>query len=166
MSKAQLDLTFGILMLVLLAIVAWIIIPIGIVVPSNIQVAALSPDFWPKTIILLAAIASILVVLQAWRDLGQPEESDDGEDRYYAFTPALIRVLATPVGILAIYYAMQWSGIVFGSMLLLAGLIFLAGERRWWLITLNAIVLPSLLYIFFVYLANIPLPLGIFEQFR
>ncbi len=40
------------------------------------------------------------------------------------------------------------------------------GETRWRLIVLIAIILPAVLYAFFVYVANVPMPLGLFEQFR
>ena len=165
-SRAYLDLMFGVAMLVLLALVWWVLIPVGIVVPSNIDVAALSPDFWPRTIVLLALVASILVVLQAWRDMRMPSRPEDSDEEYYPLAKALARVMLVPVGVLAVYYSMDIGGIVFGSMLLLGVLIVMAGEKRWWLVLANAVILPMLLFGFFTELANVPLPLGLFEQFR
>jgi len=40
------------------------------------------------------------------------------------------------------------------------------GEKRWWLIILLAAGLPLLLFFFFNNVANIPLPLGVFERWR
>ena len=169
MRRAYLDLLFGSLMLVLLGMIWWVIIPIGIVVPKSIDSAALSPDFWPKIVVLIASIASFFVLLEAWRDIGRPEAEGGTEldgDIYYPMLQAASRVAAVPIGILVVYFAIAISGIVAGCMILLAVLIRLAGEKRWWLVVLNAVVLPMLLYWFFTYLANIPLPLGLFEQFR
>jgi len=167
MKSAHLDILFGGFMLALLALVWWVIIPVGIMVPKSIDTAALSPDLWPKIIVLIASISSVFMLLKAWRDVRQPERDSKPDDEvYYPMLQAVGRVAAVPLGILAVYYAMWISGIVASCIILLALLIRLAGERRWWLIALNAVVLPMLLYGFFTYLANVPLPLGLFEQLR
>jgi len=50
------------------------------------------------------------------------------------------------------------------GMALIFILMIFSGYRRWWLIILLSLLVPILLYGFFVHVANIPIPLGIFES--
>ena len=52
---------------------------------------------------------------------------------------------------------------VIPSIVTILLLVYFAGERRWYLSLLIGVLLPVLLYGFFVYVARIPIPLGIFE---
>ncbi|MFT7532515.1 MAG: putative tricarboxylic transport membrane protein [Gammaproteobacteria bacterium] len=52
------------------------------------------------------------------------------------------------------------------GMVMIFGLMMFAGERRFLLAAAIAISIPLLLYFFFVHIASIPIPLGIFESLR
>jgi hypothetical protein len=49
---------------------------------------------------------------------------------------------------------------------LIFGLMVFGGERRWGLAATVAAGVPILLYAFFVHVAGIPIPLGVFETLR
>ena len=52
------------------------------------------------------------------------------------------------------------------GMVLIFTLMLFAGERRYMLALSIAVVTPLVLYFFFVHVANIPIPLGVFESLR
>lgn len=63
--------------------------------------------------------------------------------------------------LLGYYQLTRYAGIVLASALALPALSFLYGERRPHILVALAILLPTGLYAFFVYVAKIPMPLGI-----
>ena len=176
-QKANREIALGITIIVLTAIGAFIAIPAGIVMPENIGVLALAPNFWPLVVVAMAGLAGVAIAVHGIADLRQsghvevtPMLSDDypvdidGDER--PFLEALTRVAITISVLFALYFAIPWAGIVLSSSAVLVFLTFFAGERRWRIILPVAVLLPLLLYVFFVHIANVPMPLGVFEAFR
>ena len=64
------------------------------------------------------------------------------------------------------YVLIPFLGMVVPGMAVIFGLMVLGGERRWLLAAAVAAGVPLLLYVFFVHVAGIPIPLGIFETLR
>ena len=147
-----------------------VLIPWGIDQPGNVEHAALAPDFWPQ---IIAVIMMALGALQALR----PAPDDDDEDEDDAETedgaegagrrPHRLAGLAVVLGALFGFYVLIPSlGMVGPGMVIIFGLMVFGGERRWLPATLIAAGVPILLYLFFVHVASIPIPLGIFETLR
>lgn len=175
------DMCAGIAM-VLLSLAAWLVIfPSAIVTPQGVDIRALSPDFWPRVIMLMAGLAGLALALQgviAYRKFSQTQnhviqgESDKVDFTCESDTPAkelsparaYFRVAIVVASLLAVYYLIPLIGMVVATTLLLLFLPWFAGEHRWKLILVLAIPLPILLYAFFVHVASIPIPLGIFEE--
>ena len=72
-------------------------------------------------------------------------------------------VLAT---LFVFYFLIDHLGMVVPGIAVIFGMMWFAGERRYALMATVAVVVPVLLYVFFVHVANIPIPLGIFESLR
>lgn len=139
-----------------------VLIPWGIDQPGNVEHTALAPDFWPQ---IIAVIMMVLGVLQAIRPAPDDEDEDGGEDsgRWLHRLPGL----AVALGALFGFYALIPSlGMVVPGAALIFVLMAFGGERRWLLAAAVAAGVPLLLYAFFVHVAGIPIPLGVFETLR
>jgi len=66
--KLNSDFSLGVVLIILAAIGFWVIIPVGIVTPKSVDVAVLSPDFWPKIIIGLLGLVGFLLSVKGWRE--------------------------------------------------------------------------------------------------
>ena len=153
----------GIGALVLGLLIFFVLIPAGIDRPGSVEHAALAPDFWPKIIAAIIIAMGLLLTVKPAQ-----EEDEDGEEGGDA-VPWRQRLpgLAVALGALfAFYFLIPLLGMVAPGMVLAFGLMVYAGERRWPRIVTIAAGVPILLYFFFVYVASIPIPLGVFESLR
>lgn len=173
--KALQDICAGTFM-ILLALASWLVIfPAAIVAPQGVDIRALSPDFWPNVIMLMGGLGGLALALQgiiAYRKISQEQaQAGQGFSCQSVAPPqelptgrAYFRVAIAIVSLLIVYYLIPLIGMVLATTLLLLFLPWFAGENRWRLILVTAIPLPLILYAFFVYVANIPIPQGFFEE--
>jgi len=157
----------GIFFLIASALSYFILIPKGIVVPNNIGHFTTSPSFWPNIIIGIIALMSLLMIFTKNEVVNTKKVETDNNDDIK--TPLLIRIprLFIVLGLLfSFYYFIEQLGMVVPGMVLIFILMTYAGYRKWWLIIFLSLFVPVLLYVFFVHVANIPIPLGIFESLR
>lgn len=138
-----------------------VIIPAGIVLPGGIEIAALSPDFWPQLVMMGLAVAGAIVLFQGIFPGGTgPRES---EEESLSFGIASLKLVTAILAVFVYYFAITYLGIVLSSCIMLVGLMMLGGERRLAILLPTAVILPVLLFYFFTYVANVPLPLGMFQ---
>ena len=143
-----------------------VLIPWGIDQPGNVEHTALAPDFWPQ---IIAVIMMALGVLQAVRPVPDDEDEDGGghggEDsgRWLRRLPGLAVALGALFGF---YFLIPSLGMVVPGVAVIFGLMIFGGERRWGLAATVAAGVPILLYVFFVHVAGIPIPLGVLETLR
>ena len=149
----------GIVLVVIGLLVFFVLIPVGIVSPSNLDNLAIAPDFWPRIVAGVFTLMGIVIAVKSGGEAADGEQSIPWSGRL----PRLAVVLAALFGF---YFAISSFGMVAPAMALIFGLMLFAGERRWWLMILVSTLVPILLYIFFVFVANIPIPLGLFETLR
>ena len=141
----------------------FVLIPIGIDSPDYVEVLALAPEFWPIIVGCLFTLSGIFMAVRPF------EEKEDDEEGAPEPVPWLERLpkLALVLGCLFIFYfAAPYLGFVVPAFVLTLILAWFAEERRWHTLILVAIIPPVLLYVFFVFIANIPIPLGYFEFVR
>ena len=152
----------GVLMLGLL--IFFVLIPYGIDQPGSVEHSALAPDFWPRIIaVIMMAMGLLLAVRPVPDDDEDEEQGDEHDDRWLRRLPGFAAALGALLG----FYALIPSlGMVVPGVAVIFGLMVFAGERRWRLVTAIAVGVPILLYAFFVYVAGIPIPLGVFESLR
>lgn len=172
------EIRVGLIIIVLALLSLFVLIPSGVTVPESVEIRVMSPDFWPLVVSIAAAIAGVFVLVGGVLELKHhhlteitttPDESipvETHDNVYRPFGEAAVRVAVTVGVLFALYFAIPHIGIVVGCMALLIFLIRFTGEKRWTMIIAIAVILPLILYGFFVYVANVPMPLGVFEQFR
>ena len=154
----------GIGVLLLGIAIFFVLIPAGIDQPGNVEHAALAPDFWPRIIagiIILTGLA--LTVRPAAAEEDDEEEASEDGGGWLQRLPGLAVALGTLFGF---YFLIPFLGMVAPGVALILGLMVYAGERRWPLGIAIAAGVPILLYVFFVYVASIPIPLGVLDNLR
>lgn len=160
------DVITAVLFIVLGLATIFALIPSGVIVPGSVQISALSPDFWPYTIAWGVVVSSAFLLLEAVvLKVPNAEDEDSAEDAKYnlATLPAALRVVVLIFALFLFYFALTTMGIVAGSIVLMPAMMLYFGERNWKYIVPLSILLPIGLYLFFLHVAGIPMPLGMFE---
>ncbi len=152
------DIATGILLMLMALLLVFVLIPFGVVEPKKVKFAALSPSYYPRLVGYCLLAIGGLIVATRWLGHNQTEaESTPQQSRSSAVLLLLFSIL------LVFYWTLPLAGFVLGSALALACLLLLAGERRPLMILTISITVPSLLYLFFTKVANIPIPAGVLE---
>ncbi|MEH6627730.1 MAG: tripartite tricarboxylate transporter TctB family protein [Motiliproteus sp.] len=141
-----------------------VIIPSGIVSPGAVEIEALSPAFWPQVVLIGLAIAGGIILFQGFFPSATDCQDDDISEPTLALPVVIAKLIIAVTVLFSFYYAIDYVGIVLSSIVTLIILMLLGGERRPILLSLVAVILPVLLFYFFTYVANVPLPLGLFES--
>lgn len=172
-STLRNDIFIGLFLVLIALLGLFVIIPNGVMSPGDVDIAALSPDFWPNIIMGGLAFAGATILLRGLIHQSQGKRpllacpkrpgADPAADAGYM---ALLRVILCIAGMFLYYWSIQHIGIIVSSSLAIIAFTLLGGERRYGLQLAIAILLPLGLYYFFTYAANIPLPLGVFESWR
>ncbi len=157
MMMPRKDVIAGILMLGSGALVIWVLIPLGVAEPKSVKFAALSPSYYPR---IIAGALMLLGAGALLRAFTQGNADDQAVDRHP-------NAVGRTAGFLAILFvlalALNWLGFVLGCGAAVFAAMTLAGERKIWLSAAIALVLPLVLYFFFLKVARIPIPLGILD---
>jgi len=166
MAKTQKNIYLGVGLAVVFGIILFFVIPRAIVVPGNIKIISLRPDFWPGTLCVAIIVISFFLVLVSYYE---KQVSKNPPERLTSSPPIpvtksfeIVKPLVVIIGLIAYYYALEPLGIIISSILALFGLALLYGERKFSTLIPLAILLPIILYFFFSKVANIPLPAGFF----
>jgi len=161
--KASPELIVGLAVMALaVAGLGWLI-PTGIVLPGGERSLLLSPDFWPRLLFWLLLAMGLCLCLAALRS-NRPATPKADEGLQPMTWASFARGLLFVAGLFTYYWAIRWLGIVPASTLILIGAMRLGGQKRWLPLLLTAVLLPLATYLFFVHVAKIPMPLGMFEQ--
>ena len=134
------------------------LIPLGVEDPGSINVRALGPAFWPSIVSGLLIAMGVIITVQAARRL-QADNTDEEAGGGFA----TMRWLAALVLLAGLYVGLHILGMVLASMIALAAFMLLGGERRALLIAIISLALPLVLFVFFRYVANVVIPLGVLE---
>ena len=141
---------FGLLLILLL-------IPRGVVEPGNVELAILSPSYYPKIISYILILIGLGIFIKNFPN-GFFEESEKIEKKY------LFRILIIFITILTIVFFLPTFGIPLTSGIALLFLLMLGGERRPVVVFLVSTLVPLLVYLFFTKVAQIPIPNGLLES--
>ena len=161
MRMALKDIIFGAGLLVAALLVLFWLIPFGIDSPGAIANRALAPAFWPRIIVIGMIGLSVLLVLQGLLALRRPPLDPEA---IREFNPGgELKMLVATAALFVYAWLLTWAGIVASSVLALIFFTVLHGERRIRIVLPVAILLPLALYLFFREIAQVPMPLGIFE---
>ncbi|MEY3942704.1 MAG: hypothetical protein RLZZ133_394 [Pseudomonadota bacterium] len=151
------------------------LIPNFISVPSNMARLVLSPAFWPEILAGMAMLAGVFVLVGAFRQPAKPNSQDlaplltipedqqasnDSPPLQEVSEPSLVRLLAfvTAMALYAKY--LEYLGMALASILMLLISFYLLGEKRIGLVLSVSILLPLVLYAFFLHVAGVSIPQG------
>lgn len=110
------------------------------------------PGAYPQFVLALLAICAVGVMVTP------DDRTPDSQPRDWKY------VIAVFGAILAYVIMLATIGYLLATLVFVTGMLLLAGERRWYVITLYAVVLPlALFYVFSGYL-SIALPGGFIEE--
>ncbi len=152
------DLILGGVTIAFACLALFVVIPAGVENPGQINVMALGPSFWPSVIAVFICSMGILVALQAYRSHRNRKSSEADEPANFAPT----RWIGALVLLAGYYLLLDILGMVVTSALALLTFMLLGGERRPVLIVAITVILPVALFLFFRYVANVSIPMGIF----
>ncbi len=153
------DAIAGALMLGFGALVIWVLIPLGVAEPKSVKFAALSPSYYPRIIAGALMLLGVGTLMRAF--IRMPVDEQPGERH----PSAVFRTTVFLAILLFLALTLNWLGFILGCSIAVFAAMTLAGERRLWLSVPIALLLPLLLYFFFLKIAYIPIPLGILQPF-
>ena len=152
MTEERRDLFLGLGVACFGTILLLLLIPQGVVVPKGVRSAVLSPDFWPRAIAGFLVVTGLFLALQSkLATTAVTLERHSG---------TVLRLLAALVLLGAYYWLIQPLGMVVASMLAILAFGLLGRARNLVVLLLTAVILPLLLYAFFVKIAGLPIPTG------
>ena len=160
------------------------LIPNFISVPGNMARAVLSPAFWPEILAVMAMLAGVFVLVGAFKQSSEIQASDaspssdapTGEsapagesstasppqalDQQVSPRSDLIRLLTFVVAMALYAKYLDYLGMALSSVLMLLVSFYLLGEKRIGLVLSVSILLPLVLYTFFLHVAGVSIPQG------
>lgn len=164
MHSALKTLLLGAVLIFVALLLLLVGIPIGIWVPAHLGPGALSPAAWPRAIALGLLMLGTLITAQAvlQRRAHSLIERVTAAKETHSLSPySTLKTIAAMAMLFGYYLLVRWLGIVLASAVALPALSVLYGERRFRLLIGIGLILPTALYAFFVYVAKIPMPLGV-----
>ena len=151
------DLICAIIMLVISALLIWVLIPSGIVEPKKVKFDALSPSYYPRIVAYALLLLGAGVFLRSFLSKKTSPPAGDRHPNATGRTFGFLFIL------LLLALTLNWLGFIVASTIAMLLALWLGGERRLFLIIPLAVILPLVLYFFFLKVARIPIPLGILE---
>lgn len=162
---AQKKIALGIACSLVFGICLFVVIPATVRVPPSVNSGLNSPAFWPTTLSAFLILLGLLQCVDGLREVFAGPRRVRADVARVALDIGLaeLKVLGGIV-LLVTYYVMTiWLGIVVSSIFSIAAFMLAYGIRQPILIAGLAVIVPLGLYAFFVYLAHLPLPMGIFS---
>ncbi len=153
----------GSLYLILGLFVVFVLIPLGVDEPSNVQYPPLAPSYWPR--IICSGLAVLGVAMLVRSAIRQRNGSASGEasavpaEDSNMWRGGVVIVLG-----FVLYATLESLGFVLATAIALVVLMLFAGERRPQIVIPVAAGVPFALYFFFTKAASIPIPSGVLES--
>lgn len=156
MDNPRNDALLGLFLSAVFAFVLFVLIPGGVDSPQVYDPGQLPPSAYPTWIATAALLLSVLLCLTSFR---KALRASAATRRPLPWAP-LLRVAAAFALLLLFWLFIDDIGMILGSFALYALCALLSGERRWARLVLVDTILCGLLYVFFVKVAALPVPLG------
>ncbi|MEQ8896000.1 MAG: tripartite tricarboxylate transporter TctB family protein [Roseovarius sp.] len=162
------DFVLGLAVCALALIILFGILPWAVKAPKVIPNLALSPTFWPRIILVSLAGLSALLAIRAYVDhlrAGQAggEAGGTGGDPLEDTPPfdlSDLRVIVAALLMVGFCALLKPYGVVLPAMALLAAMILLHDRKHWPGAIVLTIATVAALYLFFRFVARVPVPLG------
>ncbi|MHA7852025.1 tripartite tricarboxylate transporter TctB family protein [Roseovarius sp.] len=138
------------------------VIPGGVVTPASVKHLPLSPAFLPYLLTAAIGIFALVHLLEAIFAPHIPAEEEAGAlDAHPKWKSRVLMLVA----LLLVYLLLpDQLGMLVTSMVVTIALLAIGGERRPVILIGVGISVPLLVYLFFTQVAQVPMPLGFFED--
>ena len=165
MKPGEKNFILGLLLSVFFWFTYIVLIPVAVYIPENVVEAGMSPASWPRLVTSLIAILGIGLAIQGALQIKRDRTADvtKRHDDKRGKTTNYLKIFAVMAALLIYYWVIDIVGIALSSIVMLIGVAITSGERRPKVLLLVGILVPIGLYYFFVKVAHVPMPLGIFE---
>jgi putative tricarboxylic transport membrane protein len=163
------DAILGVVLCVGSLVMILIIIPISVQVPKSNKVLALSPDFWIKIIVWLSLCLGAYLLFtglkSAKAQLSEEKILDIKHQKtlHHSYSRSITMATIAVINFFLYFLLIDWIGMVLASIIAVIAFVLMCGERRYKIMFPVAVILPVGLYYFFLKVANIPMPLGVFS---
>ena len=163
------DLATGAVTIVFALLTLFVLIPVGVEDPGSINVLALGPSFWPSIIAVFMLMMGVILGIQGIRRhlANLVRAGGNGDDQRTLATAvseyAFGRWLGSLVLLAVFYFLLDPLGMILASVFAMVALMLLGSERRPMILGFIAVGLPFALFLFFRYVANVSIPLGLLE---
>lgn len=159
-NVSRINLWAGLLMAGFGTLVVFVLIPYGVAEPKRINFAALSPSYYPRFVAYALIILGTAVAIRSFLSPDQNAKPSDD------IRPDAVLRTTLFLGLLLVFAAtVSWLGFIVSSFLAAMASFWLAGEKRLHITLPIAILVPTLLYFFFLKVARVPIPLGILKPY-
>lgn len=129
------DLITAILFLVLGLGAIYLLIPIGVDSPGNVEISALSPEFWPRVIAIAVTFVALCLLAETYFLKAPDLEADEDAkaDAVYKLDtlPGTLRTVILTFALFLFYVALTTLGVVASSIILMLAMMLFFGERQW-----------------------------------
>lgn len=141
------------------AFVALVLIPAYVPRPAFIPGFAPPPDMWPRTVCIMGIFFGVVVCLGAVTGRVAPQDPIDTDGK--PTKTHMLRFVAVVACFAGFVVLLPYIGFLLSTVLLTGASIYLAGERRLWILALAISVLgPVLLVCFFSSVLGTQFPVG------
>lgn len=156
------EIAIALALIVAAAVFAFVVIPAGVVKPASVKRLPLSPVFLPYVLTGLVALFAALHLLEAWLApdaiAAPPDASQETHPRWKLRIAVLCACLA------GYLFLPDVLGMLATAIIVTIALMALMSERNPLILIGVGVLLPTLVWLFFTQVAQVPLPLGIFES--
>ncbi|MFN3210159.1 MAG: tripartite tricarboxylate transporter TctB family protein [Roseovarius sp.] len=154
------DFLLGLIACALALIILFGILPWAVKAPQVIPNLALSPTFWPRIILVAIAVFAALLAFRAYYDKVQDNAPPHGDTDEPPFDASDLRVVFAAALTVLFCILLKPLGVVLPSILLLIAMIVLHEPRKWPQAIAVSVLFVAALYLFFRFVAKVPVPLG------
>lgn len=151
------DIVSGALCLAAAAVGYFVLVPKWVYVPATVAGTLDSPAFLPRALFMLLALFGALLLLQSLPSVKAIAAEGKAPRADWMRAGGMLLVCMFYLG------AVFLIGLPLASGLSLAVALVYFGERRPLVIGIAIVLLPTLLWLFFVKIALVPMPIPIFE---
>lgn len=156
------EILFGAVTVVSAAAFALLVIPDGVTTPASVVHLPLSPAFLPYVLTIGVGLFAAIHFLEAIFAPHMPADDEDRGGGLHARWKS--RGLILSLLLLTYLLLPERLGMLTTAIIVTIALLAIGGERRPLILLGVGISVPLLVYLFFVHVAQVPMPTGLFED--
>jgi len=154
------DFVLGLVVCALALLVLFGILPWAVKTPRVIPNLALSPTFWPRIILVSMAGLSAFLAIHTFYEANKERRTAPDEGDEQPFDLSDLRVIMAALLMVLFCALLKPLGVVLPAIAMLFGMIVMHGRQEWPKAIGISIATVLILYMFFRYVAKVPVPLG------